>query len=279
MHLWLALVLLAGCDEDGGSTAVTLSGAVTEFIVDSTAEGPPVPEVEVCQFGSFNCATTDENGQYALRVLKNREIELSYLKDGYGSVIVAQRSGVVDFVGNAVLATDEVLEAFAESLMTVYPPIATGFITAVTYRGPTADGDLLDGVSYALEGSQGVSFYLDDAGLPDTSLVQTSPLGAGGFIEVSPRNVDLRVMGAANCTSEPSWSAAATNTFRLPVRAGFLDANSGQLPVEDRRRPVRRSASEYRVELGERSRLVESVEGPGFQDAPRCAKKGSPRDT
>ena len=119
------------------------------------------------------------------------------------------------------MATDAVLEAFAADLGTTYPPTATGFITATSYRGPTDDGDLLAGVTYSLVGGTGVSFYLRDDGTPDSSLTETGALGAGGFIEVPPTNLDLRVTGAANCTSDPSWNAAATNTFRLPVRIGY----------------------------------------------------------
>lgn len=89
-----------GCNDSAssGSTAVTLSGIVSEGVPGSETLGDPISGVEVCQFASNNCATSDETGFYALRLLKNREIELSYLNEGFGPVLVATTSGVGGFV-------------------------------------------------------------------------------------------------------------------------------------------------------------------------------------
>lgn len=217
----LGFSTLVGCNQGYGTTSVVMSGRVTQYVPGSADEGPPIDGVEVCQFDSYNCSATDASGEYELPVLKNRELEISYIKDGYGRVLVAKRSGTEDFVADAVLATDAAMTSFADALDTPYPPAGTGFVSATTYRGPVSDGTTLAGASYFLMGSGGLSYYLDDAGAPDQSLAETQDPGAGGFVEVAPVNVTLRVAGAANCTSADSWSAAGTNAFTLPVRNGF----------------------------------------------------------
>ena len=217
----LGFSTVVGCTQGYGTTSVAMSGRVTEYVPGSADEGPPIDGVEVCQFQSNNCSVTDASGEYELMVLKGRELEISHIKDGYGPVLVARRSGDEDFVGDAVLGTDAVMTSFADALDTPYPPAGTGFVSATTYRGPVSDGTTLAGASYFLTGSGGLSYYLDDAGAPDTSLAETQDAGAGGFVEVAPVNVTLRVAGAANCTSADSWFAAGTNAFTLPVRNGF----------------------------------------------------------
>lgn len=219
--LW-GVTAVVGCGESTGTSSVTLSGRVTEHVPGSSALGPAITGVEVCQFASNNCALTDENGDYALRVLKGRELEISYVKEGFGSVIVARQSGIDDFVGDAVLATDAILSGYASGLDTPYPQVGSGSLSMTTYRGPPFDDMTIAGVSYSLTGSNGRSFYLDDAWVPSTSLTATQAPGAGGFIEVAPVTVNVQLSGAVvNCASEESWLAAATNTFRLPIRSGF----------------------------------------------------------
>ena len=217
------LILLAvtstGCNDStsSGSTAVTMSGAVSQVLPGTSGPGDPVAGVEVCQFASNNCATTDDDGLYELRLLKGREIELSYVKDGYGPVLVATLSGIVDFVLDVGVSTNADLEDFFTAVGSPYPPQGTGYLSATSTR----EGSALAGVSYGLLGSGGRSFYLDDAGVPDTSLQETETPGVGGFVEVAPVNVTLSVTGAVNCVSERSWPAAANDAFRLPVRVGF----------------------------------------------------------
>jgi|GEM_PF-2751433 len=211
-----------GCTEGSGSSSVTLSGKVTEYAPDSQAEGAPIAEVAVCQFGSNNCAVTDENGDYELQLLKNREVEISHIKKGFGPVLVARRSGEEDLAGDAVLTTDAVLLELASEIDTPYPPIDTGSLLVTTYSGAIADGDKLAGVTYSLLGSNGRSYYINDAGIPESSLTETQASGTGGFVELEPVRVTLQLAGAAvNCTSKESWSAAASNAFALPIRAGF----------------------------------------------------------
>lgn len=217
----LGIFTLLGCDQASGTSNVGLSGRITEYIPGSLEEGPPIDDVEVCQFNSNNCSFTDTDGEYEMRVLMNRELAISYVKDGFGPVLVARRSGTEDFVGDAVMATDATMTSFAEALDTPYPPAGTGFVSVTTYRGAVSDDMPIAEVSYALIGSDGRSYYLDDAGAPDTSLSETQVPGAGGFVEVAPVNVTLAVSGAANCTSEESWTAAGTNAFGVPIRNGF----------------------------------------------------------
>ena len=71
-----------GCTEGSGSTSVVLSGRVTEYVPASTDTGTPIDGVVVCQFRSNNCSLTDENGEYDLPLLMNREVLISHVKEG-----------------------------------------------------------------------------------------------------------------------------------------------------------------------------------------------------
>jgi hypothetical protein len=217
----LALGAVTGCVEGSGSTSVMLSGHVTQYMPGSPEAGAPIDGVAVCQFRSNNCALTDENGEYELPLLMNREVLISHAKEGYGPVLVARRSGVQDLNGDAVMATDAVMAEFADAIGTPYPPLNSGFVSMTAYRGSVSDDTRLAGASFALSGSDGLSYYLNDAGAPDTTLTETQAHGTGGFVEVAPVDVSLQVFGAANCTSDESWVAAGTNAFKLPIRAGF----------------------------------------------------------
>jgi hypothetical protein len=211
-----------GCSEGTGSSSVSITGQITEFDPDSQGPGAPIADVEICQFGSFNCAFTDENGEYSLWLLQNRNVELSIVKEGFGSVLIARFSGTEDLAGDAIMATDAVLSELASEIGTAYPPDGTGALTVTTFQGPVADGNRLAGVSYSLLGSNGRSFYVNDSGVLETSLTETQAFGTGGFVELAPVVVTLQLSGAGvNCTSERPWSAAASNAFRLPIRAGF----------------------------------------------------------
>lgn len=212
----------SGCSEGTGSSSVRIAGQITEFTPDSQGPGAPIADVEVCQFASFNCAFTDENGEYSLWLLQNRNVELSIVKEGFGSVLIARFSGTGDLMGDAIMATDAVLSELASEIGTAYPPDGTGSLAVTTFQGSVADGNPLAGVSYALLGSNGRSFYVNDSGVPDTSLTETQASGTGGFVELAPVEVTLQLSGAGvNCSSDGSWSAAASNAFRLPIRAGF----------------------------------------------------------
>ena len=218
----LSVTATSACSEGTGSSSVTLTGQITEFEPDSQGPGVPIADVEICQFGSFNCAFTDENGEYGLWLLQNRNVELSIVKEGFGSVLIARFSGTKDLVGDAIMASDAVLSELAGEIGTAYPPDGTGSLTVTTFQGSVSDGNSLAGVSYALFGSNGRSFYVNDSGVPETSLTETQTSGTGGFVELAPVVVTLQLSGAGvNCTADNSWSAAASNAFRLPIRVGF----------------------------------------------------------
>jgi hypothetical protein len=219
----LSLTATGGCSEGTGSSSVQITGQITEFDPDSEGPGAPIADVEVCQFASFNCAFTDENGDYSLWLLQNRNVELSIVKEGFGSVLIARFSGTEDLVGDAIMASDAVLSELASEIGTAYPPDGTGSLAITTFQGAVSEGNLLAGVSYSLLGSNGRSFYVDDSGALETSLTETQASGTGGFVDLAPVVVTLQLSGAGvNCTSERPWSADASNAFRLPIQAGFI---------------------------------------------------------
>jgi hypothetical protein len=218
----LSVTATSACSEGTGSSSVRITGQITEFDPDSQGPAVPIADVEICQFASFNCASTDENGEYGLWLLQNRNVELSIVKEGFGSVLIARFSGTEDLVGDAIMASDQVLSELAAEIGAAHPPDGTGSLTVTTFQGAVSDGSPLAGVSYALLGSNGRSFYVNDSGVPETSLTETQASGTGGFVELAPVVVTLQLSRAGvNCTSDDSWSAAASNAFRLPIRVGF----------------------------------------------------------
>ncbi len=218
--------LLAGC-ADSEPNGLVLSGVVRALDEATMAGGAPLDDVSVCQFASNNCTVTDDEGRYALPLLFNREVQVAYEKSGFGPVLVGYRTERDDIVGDPVMATDDMAAEFAAELGTPYPPVDSGFVTVTAFRGPASDDIRLAGVSFSLIGSAGRGYYLDDAGIPNSTLVATQSPGIGGFVEVNPNPVTLEVRGTAvNCTSPASWLADGTNRFRLPVRSGFSTQTS-----------------------------------------------------
>ena len=212
-------LLWAGCSDSGSgsSSSNEISGTVTEILPGMVESETPVSDVLVCQFNSNNCATTDENGFYSLLALMNQNILLSYVKEGFGPVLVAIPSRVTNITADAGMSTNETLAEFFDSIGAAFPPVASGYLTANTFR----DGTPIARINYRLVGSDGLSFYFDDEGVADTSLIETQTPGSGGFVDVAPVDVELVVQGAANCVAANSWPAPAADAFRLPIRVGF----------------------------------------------------------
>ena len=218
----LAFTATVGACDDGEPNGLLLTGIVRELDLETFSAEDPIADVQVCQFASNNCTVSDSVGEYALPLLFDREVQVSYEKSGFGAVLIAYRTEREDIRSDALLATDAALSEFATDLGVVYPPTDSGWITATVFRGAPEDDLRLEGAALSLIGSDGVGFYLDQGGMPDTSLLATGNSGTGGFVSVEPVEVTLEVRGSAvNCSSGQSWVADGTNRFRLPVREGF----------------------------------------------------------
>ena len=79
------------------------------------------------------------------------------------------------------------------------------------------------GATLELVGASGKGFYNDAQGDPSLDLDSTSANGAGGFVEVAPDEVEVRLGGTAtNCTPLTAWPGSEANTIRIPIKAGFV---------------------------------------------------------
>ena len=99
--------------------------------------------------------------------------------------------------------------------MTPYPYEGTGAL--VVDVGP------LSGATFELVPASGKGFYYDAQGDPSLDLDSTSTSGAGGFVEVAPGEVEVRIGGTAtNCVATFGWPGSEANTITMPIKAGFV---------------------------------------------------------
>jgi hypothetical protein len=196
----------------------TVELTLTLVVGASGIDRPPLEGAAFCETDTENCEMTDANGQATIEVVvpADQQISYTYTKDGYVSAL---RTEVVDdtFVGvrtNWTL-TDAEMKRLADLLMTPYPYEGTGSIVV--------DVGLLSGATFELVPASGTGFYYDAQGDPSLDLDSTSTSGAGGFFEVAPGEVEVRLGGTAtNCVAAFGWPGSEANTIRMPIKAGFV---------------------------------------------------------
>jgi hypothetical protein len=213
----------AGTGGTGGiRESVTLSLTATEGF-DNISD-PPLAGVEFCETDTVNCATSDADGRATLEVEvpADGRISYTYTKDGFLSGL---RTDVVDeefdgVYGNFNLS-DETMTALAADLMTPYPLEGTGIVAltaVVTGALPVFIG--FAGATFELVDAAGRGYYTDPSGELSLDLTETTLVGGGGFIEVEPGEVEVRLGG--NCVVLKGWPGSEANTVRVPVKADFV---------------------------------------------------------
>lgn len=212
---------LTACSGNEGSSAlnVAISGDVFQFQSDPDAPDEPLEDVEVCY--QSTCDTTDADGRYSVLVPAESEVRVTYERSDFGPVVIPVTTESQSETVNADMLDVVTLTAFAALIDTPYPPEGTGYISLTVYSGPPEEGDTIAGVSFTLS-SEGKAYYLDDSGVPSTSLTETAEPGAGGFVEVNPGLVTVELSGAVGCEGLTGWPVPGANTFGLPVEDGFL---------------------------------------------------------
>jgi hypothetical protein len=193
------------------------------LVVGATGvDRPPLEGAAFCETGTENCEMTDANGQATIEidVPADGQISYTYTKDGYVSAL---RTEVVDdtFVGGRTnwTLTDAEMKRQADLLMTPYPMQGTGTLVV--------DVGIISGATFELVPASGKGFYYDAQGEPSLDLDSTSTSGAGGFVEVAPDEVEVRLGGTAtNCVVAFGWPGSEANTVRMPIKAGFVSWSS-----------------------------------------------------
>ncbi|TNF63263.1 MAG: hypothetical protein EP303_02885 [Deltaproteobacteria bacterium] len=187
--------------------------------VDEEDNGTPLPGVTVCENGTPNCDRSDSTGRAVLRLPIDQEISYTNEKEGYGSQV---RADVLSAAGDTLspwMRVDAPLEARYERVMSPYPEVGTGTV----FVAVRAQGGGLEGATLKLIGATGKAFYLDENRDWSLDLTATTSSGQGGFVEVSPDEVQVEIGGtASNCVVVYGWPSDSANTTRLPVLEGFM---------------------------------------------------------
>jgi hypothetical protein len=214
--------VFVGCGDDAPAT-FTATITTTNFNTDPETPAPPLDGVEVCEADTTNCVTTGSDGQ-AVLTQQPQAVNGAWTleRDGYLPFIVPfNRSS--DLTLTVPMATDSIIQAFAQILDVPYPLTDEG-VLLVTAQEPGDEGNVgLGGVTYALVGSEGGVFYFSSDGIPDPDLTATSTgSGVGGFSEAAAQVHVVEYGGtASNCTLTTAWPGEADGTIDVPVRAGF----------------------------------------------------------
>jgi hypothetical protein len=204
-----------GC---GGSGTAIL--AVLPLDVDEQDVGTPLPGVTVCENGTPNCDLSDSTGRAELQLCVDQETSYTVEKDGYGSQL---RADVLTAAGESVspwMRVDADLKTRYDSVVSPYPELGTGTVYVIV---EALGGGAREGATLKLIDATGKAFYLDENGNWVLGLTATTSVGQGGFVEVSPGEVQVEIGGtASNCLVEYAWPSDSANTIRLPVREGFM---------------------------------------------------------
>ncbi|MDH3653326.1 MAG: hypothetical protein OEN21_03580 [Myxococcales bacterium] len=211
------------CTFDTGLGAPTQNPPTVELTLTlvvgaSGIDRPPLEGAAFCETDTENCEMTDANGQATIEidVPADGQISYTYTKDGYASAL---RTEVVDdtFVGGRTnwTLTDAEMQRQADLVMTPYPYEGTGALVVSVFPR--------SGATFELVGASGKGFYYDAQGDPSLDLDSTTTNGVGGFVEVAPDEVEVRLGGTAtNCVAEFGWPGSEANTIRMPVKVGFV---------------------------------------------------------
>ncbi|MFZ1866230.1 MAG: hypothetical protein WAU39_18560 [Polyangiales bacterium] len=214
----------AGTGGTGGTTGgqtVEITLTIVEGVTGGTAR-PRVEGVRVCETDTDNCADTDANGEVTIEipVPDDGRISYTYRKDEYVGVL---RTDVVDGlffpVKTHYIINDADAQVWADLIGTPYPMKETGLATVNVSTG----GNALEGATFELVGATGKPYYLDPSGLPDPALTSTTTGREGGFAEVEPGMVEIKIAGSAkDCIPLSGWPGSAPSTVSMPVRVGFV---------------------------------------------------------
>ena len=220
-----------GVGGDGGSGG---TATLSIFVFESPAPGAilPLEDLQLCETDTANCVLTDADGTAELDLPADREISYTWQKEGY---IQQLRADILPAGGSYVpsnVSADARMAARFERVMSPYPMEGTGMIFAQAFSDELGVQPI-SGATFELVGATGKAFYIDDDGEWTLDLTATTSEGAGGFVEVSPGEHELKVGGAVgNCQVLRGWPSDSENTMRVPVRANYMTVTRFYCPPE-----------------------------------------------
>lgn len=215
--------VFAACGDDSSEADI----ATVELRVVAFTPGEdnvPIEGAEVCFVDTDDCQTTEGDGIVMLSMPVDAETAVTIEADGFNPTLspqVAESSAPA--ARDVSMLSLGLVELLAMSVDTPYPPENTGFVAVTLLAEPRDVDSAIPGVTVQLAEPDGRRYYLDDDGLPDTSLTATSGLGTAGFIELTPGVHEVELGGTArNCTRLAGWAGQSADRMRFPVRAGFF---------------------------------------------------------
>ncbi|MEM8606690.1 MAG: hypothetical protein AAGF92_06270 [Myxococcota bacterium] len=217
---FLSVALLVACGS-GDSEWVALEIDVVEFAPSS--DDVPVAEVEVCEFETSNCETTDDAGFVTIQLPVSSEVTLSVIKEGYTPTLSPQvtRDEDVDGLRTAIIR-ESTTQALALTLGIPFP-LEGGVIAISAVTPPVRRQDNgLAGATFAVDGV--APYYLDEIGFPTFAADATSePDGVGGYVELANGVYEITIGGVDEpCGVISAWPGRTPRSIRVPVAAGFI---------------------------------------------------------
>jgi len=202
------------------------------IVLDWTPEtgyGGPLDRVKICALDSDDCVRTNDEGRAVVQVPVDREYAFAVEKKGYNSELFVDfrvPRGLRLFPEDSI-GQEERLAMGYEQVGSPYPMQGTGAILVLPLDGwfsTTKAGPVgVAGRTFELMNAKGKAFYYDEQSHWDASLTATSRWGWGGFTEVLPGEVQIRIeSGADRCVVWHGWPGTVENSIRMPVRVGFL---------------------------------------------------------
>jgi hypothetical protein len=190
----------------------------------------PLEGVKICAIDTEDCVWTDDEGRAVVQVPVDREYAFALEKEGYCPELWVDSRvpglGMRLFPEEAV-SRDELLAIEHHLGGFPYPMQGTGSVLVIPLDGWFSTRTLgplgTAGRTFELINGEGKAYYYDEQGYWDATLTATSRWGWGGFAEVPPGEVEIRVGGTSErCVVWHGWPGTIENSIRMPIRAGFL---------------------------------------------------------
>ena len=167
------------------------------------------------------CEITDSVGRFRFAVPPDTNLAVTVRAPGFGSSLVAFRSGRSDLTGFTItLLTDESEKTYYGAAGVDWPSTTRGFLFVFANDMMNLQ---LAGLTMSLSPSSGSGPFYDDAnGAPDKTLQATSAIGTTHFGGVAPGDLEVS-FGPSNlfCSAiVGAWPSEHPGMVRVPVVAG-----------------------------------------------------------
>lgn len=208
-----AALLIFGCSEVSQDTAPVTFGV--GWYPTAGGDLAQLGGVEICQTGTMNCATTDENGAATLQLpVGGAEFSYTVEKEEYANYLIGDINPR-GFHQEIVMVEDQEMAQQHARVGSPYPMRGTG---TVLLEVLPARPDVM----FELMEATGKRFYVDEEGDWNPDLAATSSSGWGGFTEVSPGEFQIKAGGVDEfCSFRIGWRGDVEGGVRFPVRDGY----------------------------------------------------------